>query len=171
MTQRVFGSVIFACLVQATASVGGEPAVQFADGRWSGGMQTAPDRPDVSECWASTVFADGATLTLAKHADADWSLRLSNPRWNLPPSRRYDMLALVDFYPRLRITAEARSGTILEIASLEQISLLGIIENGHTITLTSDGFNEKFDLEGSAKIISWVKDCFAHHLAAERPAK
>ena len=69
------------------------------------------------------------------------------------------MVALVDFYPRLRIYAEAKSQTRLEIANLEQISLLGIIENGHTMTLISDGFNEKYDLEGSAKVIEKVRNC------------
>ena len=47
---------------------------------------------------------------------------------------------------------------------------MGIIENGHTIDLTSDGFNEKYDLEGSAKVIERVRNCFADQLAAERPA-
>ena len=70
------------------------------------------------------------------------------------------MVALVDFYPRLHFAAEAKSQTRLEIANLEQISLLGIIENGHSIDLTSDGFNEKYDLEGSAKVIERVRNCF-----------
>ena len=71
------------------------------------------------------------------------------------------MIALVDFYP-LHIAAEAKSQTRLEIANLDRISLLGLIENGHTIDLTSDGFNEKYDLEGSAKVIERVRNCFAN---------
>ena len=60
------------------------------------------------------------------------------------------MVAQVDFYPRLRIVAEAKNQTLLDIADLDHMSLLGLIENGHTIDLTSDGFNEKYELEGSA---------------------
>lgn len=71
------------------------------------------------------------------------------------------MVALVDFYPRLPITAEAKTQTLLEIVDLEHSSLLGLIENGHTIDLRSDGFNEKYALEGSAKIIERIRDCFS----------
>lgn len=71
------------------------------------------------------------------------------------------MVALVDFYPRLLITAEAKTQTLLEIVELENSPLLGLIENGHTIDLRSDGFNEKYALEGSAKIIERVRDCFS----------
>ncbi len=72
------------------------------------------------------------------------------------------MIALVDFYPQqVRTTAETKSKTSLEIANLDQISLLGLIENGHTIDFSSDGFNEKYDLEGSAKVIQRIRNCFA----------
>ena len=71
------------------------------------------------------------------------------------------MVALVDFYPPLRISAEAKSQTLLEIADLDHISLLGLIENGHTIVLRSEGFDEKYDLEGSAKVIERIRNCFA----------
>ena len=72
------------------------------------------------------------------------------------------MIALVDFYPQqVSVTAEAKSETRLEIANLDQISLLGLIENGHTIDLTSDGFSEKYDLEGSARAIQRIRNCFA----------
>lgn len=72
------------------------------------------------------------------------------------------MTALVDFYPRLSIEAEAKNETLLEIQDLEHISLLGLIENGHTIDLSSEGFNEKYVLEGSAKIIQRIRKCFAY---------
>ena len=156
MYQRLFASVLFIGLLHTIANASGVPAIPFVDGRWSGGTETDPN----SECWASTTFGDGTTFTLAKRGDRSWYLRLSNPAWRLPPSRRYDMVALVDFYPQLRIVAEAKSQTRLEIANLDQISLLGIIENGHTFNLTSEGFNEKYDLEGSAKAIEKVRNCF-----------
>ena len=161
MCQRLIASVLFMGLLHAIAFASGAPAIPFVDGRWSGGIETGPNSSDVEECWASTTFGDGTTFTLAKRGDGDWRLRLSNPDWRLPPSRRYDMAALVDFYPELRIAAEAKSPTRLEIANIDQISLLGIIENGHTIDLASDGFNEKYDLEGSAKAIERVRTCFA----------
>ena len=161
MCQRLFVSVLFTGLLHAIACASGAPAIPFVDGRWSGGIAAGPNSSGVDECWASTSFSDGTTITLAKRGDGSWRLRLSNPDWRLPPSRRYDMAALVDFYPKLRIAAEAKSQTRLEIANIDQISLLGIIENGHTIDLASDGFNEKYDLEGSAKAIERVRTCFA----------
>ena len=170
MYQRLLASVLFTGLLHTIATASGVPTIPFVDGRWSGGIETDPNSSGVEECWASMTFSDGTTFTLAKRGDRSWHLRLSNPDWRLPPSRRYDMVALVDFYPQLRIAAEAKSQTRLEIANLDQISLLGIIENGHTIDLTSDGFNEKYDLEGSAKVIERVRNCFADQLAAERPA-
>ena len=80
------------------------------------------------------------------------------------------MVALVDFYPRLHIAGEAKSQTLLEIADLDHISLLALIENGHTIDLASDGFNEKYDLEGSAKVIERLRNCFADQLVSEGSA-
>lgn len=133
----------------------------FVDGFWHGDIETGPDGTDLLRCWASTTVDDGTTLTLAERRDGIWSLQLSNPSWRLPLSHRYAMTALVDFYPRLRIEAEAKNQTLLEVADLERISLLGLIENGHTIGLKSDGFNENYVLEGSAKIIQRVRDCFA----------
>lgn len=134
--------------------------IPFVDGRWNGGVETGPDSKGLEECWARTRFSDGTAFMLAKRSDGSWHLRLSNPGWRLPASRRYAMVALVDFYPQVRIAAEAKSQTRLEIESLEQNSLLGLIENGHTIDLKSDGFNEKYDLEGSAKVIERVRNCF-----------
>jgi hypothetical protein len=148
-------------LVLNFANASGESSMPFVDGRWNGGVETGPDGQGPGECWARTIFSDGTAFTLAKQVDGSWSLRLSNPDWRLPLSHRYSMVALVDLYPQLRIAAEAKSQTRLEIANLDQISLLGLIENGHTINLTSDGFNVKYDLEGSAKAIERVRNCFA----------
>jgi hypothetical protein len=161
MYQRLFVAVLFIGLLHTIANASGEPTIPFVDGRWNGDIETDPDSKGLEECWARTTFSDGTAFTLAKRGDGSWHLRLSNPGWRLPPSRRYAMVALVDFYPQLRIAAEAKSQTRLEIANLDQISLLGLIENGHTIDLTSDGFNEKYDLEGSAKVIERVRNCFA----------
>ena len=144
-----------------TANASGHPTIPFVDGRWSGGIETGLNSEGLEECWATTTFSDGTAFTLAKRNDESWYLRLSNPDWRLPTSHRYAMVALVDFYPQLRIAAEAKSQTRLEIADLDRISLLGLIENGHTIDLTSDGFNKKYDLEGSAKVIERVRNCFA----------
>jgi hypothetical protein len=161
MCQRLFVAVLFIGLLHAIANASGEPAIPFVDGRWNGGIEIGPDNKGLEECWTSTTFSDGTAFTLAKRSDGIWRLRLSNPGWRLPPSRRYSMVALVDFYPQLRIAAEAKSQTSLEIANLDQVSLLGLIENGHTIDLAADGFNVKYDLEGSAKAIERVRNCFA----------
>jgi len=161
MYQRFLVAVLFIGLLLNFANASGESTIPFVDGRWNGGIETGPDSKGLEECWARTTFSDGTAFTLAKRGDGSWHLRLSNPGWRLPPSHRYAMVALVDFYPQLRVTAEAKSKTRLEIASLDQISLLGLIENGHTIDLTSDGFNVKYDLEGSAKVIERVRSCFA----------
>jgi hypothetical protein len=162
MYQRLFVAVLFAGLLHTIANASREPTISFVDGHWYGGIEIGPDSKGLEECWARTTFSDGTAFTLAKRGDGVWHLRLSNPGWRLPPSRRYAMVALVDFYPQLRIAAEAKSQTVLEIANLDQISLLGLIENGHTIDLTSDGFNVKYDLEGSAKVIERVRNCFAN---------
>jgi hypothetical protein len=162
MYQRFLVAALFIGPLLTTANASGEPAIPFVDGRWNGGIETGPDSKGLKECWSSTTFNDGTTFTLAKRGDGSWHLRLSNLGWQLPTSRRYAMVALVDFYTQLRVTAEAKSQTRLEIANLDQTSLLGLIENGHTINLTSDGFNVKYDLEGSAKVIERVRNCFAY---------
>ena len=161
MYQRSFAVVLFIGLLHTVANAGGEPKFPFVDGRWDGGIEISQESKGLNECWGSTRLGDATSFTLAKRGDGSWHLILSNPYWRLPPSRRYAMIALVDFYPQLRIVAEAKSQTRLEIANLDQIALLALIENGHTITLTSDGFNEKYDLEGSAKVIERVRNCFA----------
>jgi hypothetical protein len=75
------------------------------------------------------------------------------------------MVALVDFYPRLRLAARATGPTVLEFADIEDISLLEFIENGHTIDLASDSLNAKYELEGSAKIIQRIRACFGEQSA------
>ncbi len=170
MRYRLFAAVFFTSLQPTFADARDVPAIPFVDGRWHGGIETGADSSDFEECWASTTFGDGTAFTLSKRKDGSWQLQLSNPSWRLPHSRRYAMVALVDFYPRLRITAEAKKQTLLEIADLDHISLLGLIENGHTIDLTSDGFNEKYELEGSAKVIERIRNCFADQFVAERSA-
>ena len=170
MYYRLFVAVCFIGLLHSIADASGVPTIPFVDGRWHGDIETGPNSSDFEECWASTTFDNGTTLTLTKRNDGNWHLQLSNPSWRLPHSRRYAMVALVDFYPRLRITAEAKNQTHLEIADLDHVSLLGLIENGHTIDLASDGFNEKYELEGSAKVIERIRNCFAEHLGAARSA-
>lgn len=130
--------------------------VAFVDGLWQGGIETGPSG---NECWAAMTGEDGTTLTLAERGNVSWYLRLTNPGWQLPSPHRYDMLARVDFYPRLRITAEASDPTRLEIDDLDGIALLTLIENGHAIELSSDGFSGTYTLEGSAKIIERLRTC------------
>jgi hypothetical protein len=160
MYYRVFYGVLFIGLFQPVAGAGEAPRVPFFDGRWQGGIETLLSSSDFEGCYASTTFADGTRLTLTKRKHGIWYLQLSNPGWRLPHSHRYEMTALVDFYPRVHLSAEAKTSTLLEIADLDHISLLGFIENGHTIDLASDGFNEKYELEGSAKVIERIRNCF-----------
>lgn len=162
MYKQSYITLLFIFLLQTLADATPEPTIPFVDGIWRGEVEIGLNGYGFKECWASTTFSDGTNFTLAKRDDASWHLRLSNPGWQLPSSHRYDMFALVDFYPQqVSVTAEAKSETHLEITNLGQISLLGLIENGHTINLTSDGFNEKYDLEGSAKAIQRIRNCFA----------
>jgi hypothetical protein len=160
MQQQLFVAALFIGILHTSAGAGGAPTIPFVDGRWNGSIEISPESSGLKECRARTTFGDGTVLTLAKRSDGVWHLRLSNSRWRLPHSHRYAMVAMVDFYPQLRFAAEARSQTVLEIAHIDRISLLRDIENGHTIDLTSDGFHAKYDLEGSAKIIQKIRDCF-----------
>lgn len=162
MYNRSCVTIFLIVLLLSIADASGKPAIPFVDGRWSGGVETGPSGSAFKECWASTTFDDGTTFKLAKQEDGSWHLRLSNPGWRLPTSHRYDTIALVDFYPQqVRTAAEVKSKTRLEIANIDLIALLGLIENGHTIYFTSDGLNEKYDLEGSAKAIQRIRSCFA----------
>jgi hypothetical protein len=161
MYKPLFVEVFVIGLLLNFANASGQSTFPFFDGRWHGGIGTGPDSKGLEECWARTTFNDGTVLTLAKRDDGSWRLRLSNPSWQLLSSHRYATVAQVDFYPRLYFTAEAQSANLLEIANLEQIHLLGPIENGHTIDLTSKGFHVKYDLEGSAKAIEKVRNCLS----------
>ncbi len=100
MYKRFYATVFFTVLLHTFANASAEPTVPFVDGIWRGEVETGPNGSGFKECWASTTFGDGTTFSLAKRDDASWHLRLSNPGWQLPPSHRYDMIALVDFYPQ-----------------------------------------------------------------------
>ena len=163
MYQKPYITISLFVFLQTIANASGEPTIPFVDGRWSGKVETDANSSVFKACWASTNYSDGTTLTLAKRDNGSWYLGLSNPDWQLPLSHQYDMIALVDFYPQqVLVAAETKSKISLEIANLEQISLLGLIENGHTIDLSSEGFSEKYDLEGSAKVIQRIRNCFAN---------
>jgi hypothetical protein len=162
MCQPLFVAIFFVAFLHSIASGKVEPTISFVDGRWSGEVETGPNGRKVEECWAHSTSGDGTALALAKQSDGSWYLRLSNPGWRLPTSSRYPMIALVDFYPHVRVAAEVKSQTRLEIANIEQQSLLSYIENGHTIDLMSGDFSAKYDLEGSAKVIEKIRNCFAH---------
>lgn len=161
MYARFFVATFVMAYALTNAEASGSPSVPFVDGRWHGGIRSGTEGSGFEECWASTTFGDGTTLTLTERDDGKWRLLLSNRSWGLQTSRRYDMVAQVDFYPQRRFVAEARSEALMEIADLVGISLLDLIENGHTIDLNADGFNKKYDLEGSAKIIEKIRNCFA----------
>ena len=159
----MFQQNIFAILAlgffHCAASEAEEPKFPFVDGIWRGGIETDSNTKASKFCWASTTFKEATTFTLEVRRDKSWHLRLSNAGWRLPTSHRYDTIAQVDYYPRLRINGESQSQTILEFGDIEHISLLHLIENGHTIELSSNEINLKYDLEGSAKIIARLRDC------------
>jgi hypothetical protein len=159
MDHRLLVAIVFMGALLNADKARAEPAFPFVDGRWAGDIEPGAAGTGLAACWARTTFADGTAFTLARRRDGSWHLNLSNSAWRLPPSHRYTMKVLVDFYPQLRIVAEAKSQTRLEIAHIDQNSLLGFIENGHTIDLASDGFNARYDLEGSAKAIDRVRHC------------
>ena len=110
--------------LHAVADASGVPSIPFVDGLWHGEIETGPNSLDFEACWASTLSDDGTAFTLMKRKDGRWHLQLANPNWHLPPSHRYAMATVVDFYPPLRLVAEAKDRTLLEIADLERISLL-----------------------------------------------
>jgi hypothetical protein len=157
MCKRLFLAIIL-ILYSFSYSLG-DAAFAFVDGLWRGGVGFSAETKSLAECWARTTFGDGTTLTLTKRREGIWRFSLSNPAWKLPPFQRYDMVTMVDFYPQLRVVAKANGANVLEIDDIEQISLLQLIENGHTITFTSNGFSAKYDLEGSAKIIARLRSC------------
>ena len=164
MYQISFAAALFILLPQTTANANGEPTIPFVDGRWSGDIEFDASSSAFKACWASTNYNDGTTLRLSKRGSGSWHLRLSNPDLQLLPSHQFDMIVLVDFHPQQVLTAaESKSKTNLEIANLDQISLLGLIENGHMINFSSDEFSEQYDLEGSAKVIQRIRNCFADH--------
>jgi hypothetical protein len=155
----LFIAALILNFLPTAAVAGGAPLVSFVDGTWKGGIGNSHNSQDDRECWASTTQPDNTVFTLAKHTNEHWYLRFSNPSWQLPALHQYNIVALIDFYPTLDIVAVANNKAVLEIANIEEISLLERIENGHTITLTSDGFNAKYTLEGSAKIIGRLRNC------------
>lgn len=161
MYQRTRAALVIVGLLSVAANATGALSVPFVDGRWSGDVRAGPNTSGVAECWASTTFEDGAKLTLGQRDDGSWYLELSNPGWLLTAPRQQATVIQVDLYPRVEVIADARSRTVLEIGDIGRNALLGQIENGHTITLLSDGLDEKYDLEGSAKVIERIRNCMA----------
>ena len=170
MCPRFFITMLVIGLLHPVANAGAAPAVPFVDGLWSGGIETLPNSSMFEKCSASTTFIDGTTFAIAERRNQNWYLRMSNNGWRLPPSRHYPVVAQVDFYPPLRIDAEAKSHRLLEIAIPDHHALLGLIENGHAIKLTAGRFKQMYDLEGTAKVIERLRNCVADQLAAERAA-
>lgn len=159
MHRRFFVEALLIGLLLTVADASDGPTFPFVDGLWKGAIGVGADSDGQNECWASTTDNDSTSFTLAKRGGGIWYLRLTNPSWRLPPFHQYAVVTLVDFYPKLDIVAESKSKTVLEISHLEKILLLRLLENGHTITLSSDGFNAKYVLEGTAKIIERLRNC------------
>jgi hypothetical protein len=166
MCSRLFIAILSIGLLNCSAIAKAVPAFPFVDGRWSGLIETMPNSSVFEACAASTTFTDGTTLTLAKQRDNSWLVRFSNPGWRLPSSH-YPMVVVVDFYSPLAVSAVAKNQRLLEIAIPGHNALLKLIENGHLIKLTSDSFEEAYNLEGSAKVIERVRNCVADQLATE----
>ena len=163
MYQRSLSAVLLVSLLHTVANASGGPAIPFVDGLWSGGTETGANSSGFVECWARTTTHDGTTFTLANRDDGSWHLLMSNPDWLLPPSQQFDISALVDFYPQqVSTVAETTSRTGMKIADLKEITLLALIENGHTIDFKSTILNAKYDLEGSAKAIQRIRTCFTN---------
>ena len=167
MYERSLVAVCISTLLNSVASASPAPSIPFVDGFWHGNIETGAHTSTFEECWASTTFDDETTMWLAVRKDGTWYLRLSNPQWRLPHPHRYAMVSLVDVYPRLRSKAETKSQSVLEITDSDHLPLVGQIEIGHTIDLASDGFHEKYDLEGSAKVIERLRNCFRDQSAAK----
>lgn len=168
MGPRFFVAILLLGFLHAAASAGGSVRVPFVDGIWHGDIATHPDGLGFKECWASTSFADGTTLTLAEQRDENWSIRLSNPEWQWSPSSSNAMIVQVDFYPRLEVEALASSNYVLEFKISDDKTLLEFVENGHSFKLSNGDFNKEYNLEGSAKIIQRIRNCVSEQLAGER---
>ena len=160
MLQRNLVALLALGFLNCAASSAEKSPFPFVDGIWRGGIETDANTTSPRLCWASTTLKDATTFTLEVRSDKSWQLRLSNAGWRMPAAHRFDVVAQVDFYPRLRIVGSSESPTMLEFRDIERLSLLRLIENGHTIDLRSTEFNAKYDLEGSAKIIARLRDCF-----------
>ena len=158
MLQRNLVALLALGFLNCAAGSAEESPFPFVDGIWRGGIEADSNTRSPRLCWASTTLKDATTFTLEVRRDKSWNLRLSNAAWRIPAAQRFDILAQVDFYPRLRIAGSSESPTMLEFRDIGR-SLLLLIENGHTIDLRSPEFNAKYDLEGSAKIIARLRDC------------
>ncbi|MEX0346378.1 MAG: hypothetical protein AB3N20_15750 [Rhizobiaceae bacterium] len=167
MGPRICIAILLLGLLRAPAGASDFVRVPFVDGLWHGDIATHPDGLGFKECWASTRFADGTTLTLAEQYDENWSIRLSNPAWQWTPSSNNAMIVQVDFYPPLEIEAQASGNNLLEFRIGDDKTLLDFVENGHSIKLRYGTFNKVYDLEGSAKIIERIRNCVWEQLAGE----
>ncbi len=168
MGSRSWFAMLWLGLLYAPANADNSATRPFIDGRWHGDAATHTDSSRFKECWASTAFADGTVLTLAENRNASWTLRFSNPAWQLVDSGNASMMVQVDFYPNLNVSTRTDGTTLLEIEITGDDPLLDFVENGHSIKLNSNGFNKVYDLEGSAKVIERIRKCVSEQLADER---
>lgn len=153
----------FLALGMVTTSCSAAP--EFAAGRWTGTALSTDQR--FEECGISAIDRRGTAIRLSVDRTGSWSLHLSNPGWHLPTGRPYHLTLQFDGGPALNWDSRAASLTALDLPIAGDLTIIGLLRQGHALRIRSGSFDQTYDLQDSSAAIDAVSQCHATALIVE----
>ena len=172
---RVAGAFLvpLAALLAAALPVGDlaafEVGEEFEIGHWAGHAQYGGDGSGFSLCLVSAEFDNGVTLAFVRK-DSGLAFFLDDPRWQLGQYDRYPLTVSVDRLWSQRVEGRAvLHAVFVELG--QDLRAWDALRRGHRLSVVTEAQRFSFVLDGSARALDRLEQCFRDHSGASLRAE
>lgn len=145
-----------------------EPFWTFEAAGWEGGA-IKDEAGNFSYCYITSGYEGGMMLGFSLTAAESFFIVLQDATWKLPVGSRYEVDISVDGRPLGRFPASAAGEDLLSIEIGRHPVALQRLRKGYTLGIEAAKEVFGFDLEGTARGLAKLRECYDVAMALTRP--
>lgn len=162
MRKILSASVLFYLLVSNTAF--SDTIRNFEVGHWYAGAFSRDGTNQFSHCAASATYRSGVTMLFSINKKYSWAIGFANPKWNLQPGSKFDLVFRIDNFSSLTGTAQAISPQQVSVALADNVELFSLFRRGHELRVFAAGQTFVFNLTDTGRVLPALLSCVSSYV-------
>ena len=155
---RLLAACVFNALIASTSFAGG-PFGSIHVGEWRGGVYTNDATGAFTFCAASTNYANGIALSVARDASEAWLFALSSPNFQFNKGETMALDVLIDGQRQSRLIGTATSPDLI-VATLP-LTVASDFRKASFMVAAAKGKTYQFNLSSTDALLSVLATCAA----------